>query len=270
MPDRPPTRSAAWTAPYARLRLVRNLVARDLRNRYLGSISGLTWALLQPLLLLAIYTVVFVEILKVRWPGTAGAGFVPYLALGLWPWTAFAEGVSRGTVAIHEHAALLSKVALPRALLVLAPVAGSFLVHGLGFIAVLIVLATTGEPIRFAGLPLAFGAYVLLFGFALGLAWLGAALSVFIRDLAIVVTQLLTLWFFLTPIFFARELVPERFAAAMAANPMAAYVDVVRQSLIPGAPDAAAAWLVPCAALLALALGGMLFARLERHFEDFL
>jgi ABC-type polysaccharide/polyol phosphate export permease len=71
MPDRPPTRSAAWTAPYARLRLVRNLVARDLRNRYLGSISGLTWALLQPLLLLAIYTVVFVEILKVRWPGTA-------------------------------------------------------------------------------------------------------------------------------------------------------------------------------------------------------
>jgi lipopolysaccharide transport system permease protein len=127
--------------------------------------------------------------------------------------------VSRGTVAIHEHAALLSKVALPRALLVLAPVAGSFLVHGLGFIAVLIVLAATGEPIRLSGTAARVRPYVLLFGFALGLAWLSAALSVFVRDLAIVVTQLLTLWFFLTPIFFARELVPERFAAAMAANP---------------------------------------------------
>ena len=251
-------------------RLAASFVSRDLRSRYLGSISGLAWALVQPLLMLAIYTLVFVEILKVRWPGTAGAGYVPYLAIGLWPWTAFAEGLNRGTVAIHEHAALLSKVALPRGLLVFAPVAGSFLLHGAGFLAVLLVLAAAGEPIRAIGLPFALLVYVLLFGFALGLAWLFAALSVFVRDLALVLAQVLTLWFFLTPIFFARDMIPERFASALSLNPMAAFVEMLRSCLIAGAPAPLAPWLVPVAAAVALAVGIGLFGRLQRHFEDYL
>jgi ABC-type polysaccharide/polyol phosphate export permease len=258
------TSARAWTALAARF------VLRDLRNRYLGSISGLAWALVQPLLLLAIYAVVFIEVLKVRWPDSAGPGFVPYMALGIWPWTAFAEGLNRGTVAIQEHAQLLSKVALPRRLLVVAPVAGSFLIHGAGFLAVLIVLAATGESISLAGLPLAFGAYLLLFGFTLGMAWLTSALNVFVRDLAVVLAQLLTLWFFLTPIFFRRDMVPERFLGAVAFNPMAAFVDSFRASLLPDAAAPLASWLVPLAAGLALGVGALVFARLERHFEDYL
>jgi len=253
-----------WTALAARF------VLRDLRNRYLGSISGLAWALVQPLLLLAIYAVVFIEVLKVPWPESAGSGFVPYMALGLWPWTAFAEGLNRGTIAIHEHAQLLSKVALPRRLLVLAPVAGSFLIHGAGFVAVLIVLAVTGEPIRLAGLPLALGAWLLLFAFTLGLAWFTSALNVFVRDLAVVLAQILTLWFYLTPIFFPRAMVPDRFLGAVAVNPMAAFVDSFRAALVPGAAAPLASWLVPLAAGLALALGAIVFARLERPFQDYL
>jgi ABC-type polysaccharide/polyol phosphate export permease len=252
----------AWSTLAARF------IARDLRNRYLGSISGLAWALLQPLLLLAIYAIVFVEVLKVRWPESAGAGFVPYLAVGLWPWTAFAEGLNRGTVAIHEHAALLSKVALPRRLLVLAPVAGSFLIHGAGFMAVLAVLAATGEPIRAAGLPVALGAYLLLFGFALGLSWLTSAVNVFVRDLALVLTQVLTLWFFLTPIFFTREMVPARFEAALTLNPMASFVGTFRASLL-GA-EGPSFWLVLLASAVSLGIGALVFARLQRHFEDYL
>lgn len=254
----------AWLA------LASHFVARDLRNRYLGSLSGLAWGLVQPLLLLAIYTVVFVEILKMRLPDAVGVGFVPYLATGLWPWTAFAEGLNRGTGAIHEYSGLLSKVALPRGLLVFAPVAGSFLIHGVGFLAVLVVLAVTGEPIRFAGLPLALLAYALLFAFTLGLAWLTAALNVFVRDLTQIVAQLLTLWFFLTPIFFAREMVPPRFVGLLSLNPMAAFVELFRGTLLADAPTPAVPWMAPLAAAVALVLGGLVFARLQRHFEDFL
>ena len=132
------------------------------------------------------------------------------------------------------------------------------------------MLSVTGEPIRFAGLPIALGAYLLLFGFAVGLAWLTAALNVFVRDLAIVLSQVLTLWFFLTPIFFARDMVPERFLPAVAMNPMAAFVDAFRTSLLPGAALPLSPWAAPLAALVALALGALVFARLQRHFEDYL
>lgn len=252
------------------LQLARHFIARDLRNRYLGSLTGALWALLQPLLLLAIYAVVFVEILKVRLPDSVGSGFVPYLALGLWPWTAFSEAISRGTNAIPEHAALLSKVPLPRPVLVLAPVAGSFLIHGAGFLAVLVVLALTGQGVQLSGLPLALLAYALLFVFALGLAWLTAALQVFVRDLAPIVAQLLTLWFFLTPVFFAREMIPARLAGFLAANPLAAFLEAFRAALLGTSIAPHTLWLLPLFAAAAFAAGGFVFQRLSRHFEDFL
>jgi ABC-type polysaccharide/polyol phosphate export permease len=252
------------------LQLARHFIARDLRNRYLGSLSGALWALVQPLLLLAIYAVVFVEILKVRLPDSVGSGFVPYLALGLWPWTAFAEALTRGTNAIPEHSALLAKVPLPRPVLVLAPVAGSFLIHGAGFLAVLLALAALGQGITLGGLPWALAAYVLLFVFTLGLAWITAALQVFVRDLAPIVAQVITLWFFLTPVFFAREMIPARLAGLLAANPMAGFLDAFRAALLGMTIAPHTLWLLPLFAAAAFALGAFVFGRLSRHFEDFL
>ena len=110
------------------LSLALHFIRRDIRNRYLGSFSGGLWALLQPLIQLAVYGFVFVYVFKARVPGADAPGYVPFLALGLWPWTAFAEGVTRATTAIQDNAALIGKVALPRAVLVFAAVASSFLI----------------------------------------------------------------------------------------------------------------------------------------------
>ncbi|MHB8679729.1 MAG: ABC transporter permease, partial [Rudaea sp.] len=96
------------------LRLALHFIRRDIRNRYLGSFSGGLWALLQPLAQLAVYGFVFVYVFKARVPGADAPGYVPFLALALWPWTAFAEGLSRATTAIQDNAALIRKVALPR------------------------------------------------------------------------------------------------------------------------------------------------------------
>jgi hypothetical protein len=93
------------------LQLLRQFVARDLRQRWLGSLSGGLWALMQPLAMLAIYAVVFVEILKVRLPERVGGDFVPFLVVALWPWTAFAEALNRAVNVFPENAGLLSKVA---------------------------------------------------------------------------------------------------------------------------------------------------------------
>ncbi|MFO0041705.1 MAG: ABC transporter permease [Pseudomonadota bacterium] len=253
------------------LNLLRQFTARDLRQRWLGSLSGALWALLQPLFMLAIYAVVFVEILKVRLPERVGSDFVLFLVAALWPWTAFAEALNRSVNAFPEHAGLLAKVALPREVLVLAPACSAFLVHGLGFLAVLAVLALIGKPIHVAGLPQATLGFALLAIFAIGLSLALASLQVFVRDLGQALGQFMTLWFFLSPVFYAPEMLPPAIAEWFAWNPMAAFLGAIRAPLLctPGAGPAAL--LAPTLlAFAALAAGLWVFRRLRSHLEDFL
>ena len=91
--------------------LILRFIARDLKNRFAGSFSGGLWALLQPLLQLAVYSFVFVHVFKARIPGADAPGYLPFLVVALWPWTAFAEAVLRSTTAIQDNAALIGKVA---------------------------------------------------------------------------------------------------------------------------------------------------------------
>jgi lipopolysaccharide transport system permease protein len=251
--------------------LLRHFVVRDLKQRYLGSFSGGLWAVAQPLLLLAVYAVVFVQVLRVPRPQAIGVDFVPFLVCGLWPWTAFAEALNRGTNAIPEHAGLLAKVALPREVLVLAPVTSSFILHGIGFLAVLAVLALMGKPFHADGLLVALPMFFLLFLFTVGLCLVLASLQVFVRDLAHVLTQFLSLLFFLTPVFYSRESVPPQLAAVLDINPVSAFIDGIRAPMLAYTefPLSRALMAVALAAT-SLLLGIAVFRRLSHHFEDFL
>jgi ABC-type polysaccharide/polyol phosphate export permease len=252
------------------LRLCRYFALRDFRQRYLNSLSGAAWALVQPLALLGIYALVFVHVLRVRLPPDLDVDIVPFLVAGLWPWAAFADALTRATNALPDNAGLLAKVALPRSVLVAAPVASGFAVQLVGFILVIAVLALLGYRIDWWLAPVAVVAFALFFVFALGLALLTAALNVFVRDLTQVVTQAVTLLFFLTPVFYTREMVPPAFGTFLAANPMSAYIEASRAALLYGE------WLPPqlltcaIAALIALGIGSWVFRRLETHFEDYL
>lgn len=258
--------------PAARwLNLLRHFVLRDIKQRYLGSLWGGLWALLQPLLLFGIYTVVFVQILRVRLPAAVGADFVPFLVAGLWPWTAFSEALNRASNAIPEHAGLLAKVAMPRAVLVVAPVSASFLLHGAGFVVVVAAVAAMGRAWHPEGIPAAALLFLLLYGFALGLACALAAIQVFVRDLSHVLAQAITLWFFLTPVFYTRDMVPPQFARVLELNPVTVYIDGIRGALASGVqPGALQLLLAAATTAIACLVGAFVFRRLSRHFEDFL
>lgn len=247
------------------------LARRDLRNRYLGSFSGGAWAFLQPLVQLAVYSFVFGYVFKQRLPGADAPGYVPFLVVVLWPWTAFAEAVSRATTAIQDNASLIGKVALPRAALVLAPVMASFAIHGAGYLGLLLVMLLVGVGILPSGLALMLPALALLFLFALGLALLLSALQVFVRDIAPALPQLLMLWMFLSPVFYGRYVMPEHVRPWFDANPMTGFAEYLRYVLL-GTP--APGWLaLACSAfsvVLVLCAGLFAFRRLQRHFEDFL
>ena len=169
---------------------------RELRTRFAGSISGGLWAVFQPLIQLGVYYFAFVFIFKVSVPGENPPGYLSFLAAGMWPWFAFSEAVVRATTVIHENAALIGKVAVPRAVLVFASVAASFLIHLTGFVFIIAVLAFATNDIDLVGIIPALLLMLPLFVFGLGLALLLSAVQVFIRDLAQVLSQLMTMLMF--------------------------------------------------------------------------
>ena len=171
--------------------LLLNLTIRELRARYLSGLSGVFWVLVNPLALLAIYAYVFTVIFQARFPEAAESGFVPFLAVALWPWLAFSESLQRAASAVRENADLVGKVAFPRELLVYARVAAVFLTHAIGFLAVLVVLKLLGTPVHLAWLTLAVVLLALLAVFAAGLGLILATLQVFFRDLQQVLLRVL-------------------------------------------------------------------------------
>lgn len=253
-------------------RLFRHFLARDLRNRFLGSFSGGLWALIQPLVQLAIYAFVFVHIFKARVAGAGNlVGYVPFLVVAMWPWTAFAEAVLRSTTAITENSALIGKVPMPRAVPVLATVAGSFLLHSAGFVAIVLVLPLFGYAMHLPWLVPALGLQAVLLLLALGLAFMAAAIQVFVRDLVQVLTQLLMLAMFAAPIFYSREMIPERFRHLIDLHPFTWYAGAYRDMLLYGRlPEAGGFVLVALVALLVFVAGWWVFHRLDPHFEDYL
>ena len=250
--------------------LTLRFISRELRNRFAGSFSGGLWALFQPLLQLAVYSFVFVHVFKARIPGADAPGYVPFLVAALWPWTAFAEAVLRSTTAIQDNAALIGKVAVPHALYVDTRVAGAALVDLAGFGVVLAALPLSGVDLAWSGLPVLVPALATVALWGLAAARALAVLQVFLRDIAAVIGQLLTLGFFLTPVLYDRTSLPAGVADALAFNPLAPPIEALRAALT-GAP---VAW--PALAASALAGAGLLAAatlfmrRARSHLEDFL
>lgn len=260
-------REAAMSTAVLTLRFFR----RELSNRFAGSFSGGLWALMQPLLQLAVTSLVFVYVFKARVPGSDSIGYVAFLATAFWPWTAFAEAVLRTTTVIQDNAALIGKVALPREVLVLASVAASFAIHIVGFVAIMLVLAATGQGVTLTGLPPALLLFVPLFGLALGFALICASAQVFVRDLVQALAQILQLLMFAAPIYYAREMLPVSVRGLMDLHPFTFYAESFRALMLNhGEFDWARFALALALAVLFAWLGHRMFRRLDPHFEDFL
>ena len=247
----------------------RELLRRELEERYRGSLLGAAWLLLLPLLQLAVLAWVFGQLL----PARAHGGDLPYaafLALGLWPWNLFANAANRGVTALTDNAALIGKVAVPHVLYVDARVAAGALVDLGGFIVVLAALLAFGIGLELDGLPVAAAGLAVVGIHALAFARLLAVLQVFLRDIATLVGQLLVLGFFLTPVLYDRSLLPAMAAHWLGLNPLVAPVETVRDGLTGVPPDWWALGLSLVLGLMLLGLANLFLRRARSHLEDFL
>lgn len=261
--DRSP---AGWRRNRA---LLANFFRRELHTRYLGSITGLAWALLHPLALLGVYYFVFTQVFRAG--GFQGKSFLLFVAVALWPWLAAQESLQRATICIAGYAGLIRKVAFPHELAVYASIGATLTLHFAGYIAVLVALALFGETVHFAGLLVAIPLWIIMAIATTGLALALAALQVFIKDVEHVLMPVLMILMYVTPILYPLTLVPNHLKAWVEANPFTWLVGRMRDCLLDG--RLALDWgdAVALAGAIGLfAVGLWVFRRLSPHFEDFL
>lgn len=249
-----------------------NFYQREIKSRYVGSVTGIFWALLNPLIMLAVYAVVFQYIFGARAPeGLGEHGFVAFVAMGLWPWLAFQEGWQRGTLALQNGAGLIKKIAFPHELLVYAAVAATFTVHGAGFLLVMAVLSAWLGVVVWTALPWMVALFVLLAVLTMALALLTSALQTLFRDVEHFLSPITMVLMYATPVLYGESMVPKAVSSYLSWNPLSPIIDGMRTAALHGqwATDSRMLWV----ALFTLALfasARWFFGRLSPYFEDFL
>src|SRR5258706_5278225 len=133
--------------------LLLSFARRELSSRYAGSAWGFAWSLLHPLAQLAIFAFVFTHVFRVGVPaGYPDTSYTAFVALALWPWIMFSEGLTRAMGSISANAGLIRKVAFPHRLLVYSAILACCAIRLAGFIAVLLTLRALGDPIALRGI----------------------------------------------------------------------------------------------------------------------
>ncbi|HRY42607.1 MAG TPA: ABC transporter permease [Thermoanaerobaculia bacterium] len=249
--------------------LLSELVRRDLAARYAGSFGGAAWAVLNPLILCGLYTLVFSVIVRVPPPADFRGTYAEFLLAGLLPWLGLQDALVRGASSVTEQANLVKKIPFPVEILVLSSLGSALILQA----ASLVVFAAVSVPFGSGELHLAPLAGALLFQLLLlaGPMFALAAGSVLFRDLAQLLGPLLTVAFYLTPILYPEELVPASLAPGMALNPLRDLAGLFRAGLLGTTAPPLERLLVWGAGLAVLAFfGHRFFARSRRAFADVL
>ena len=242
----------------------------EIRQRLADGLLGWSTILVLPFLQLAIFYLVFVEIFQTRTGVDAQGNYLLFLVLGLWPWLAFSETVLRLSSTLIEKSALAKKVRFSRFSVLLGVGLASYLFHALGFVVVLAALALLGFIQPSLHYVVCVLPWVLLLVFALALGTLGAIISVFVRDLPKILGLLMTLVFFLTPVFYPTVTLPDSFREALLWNPVATILDFHRAVFSIGGSDARDLAAACLTIMVSVALAVGIYRRFDPHIEDFL
>src|SRR5574337_487087 len=246
-------------------------IKNDLRSRFARSKLGALWMILQPVAQVAIYSLVLSRIMAIKLPGIHNRyAYVIYLMAGMIAWSLFAEVVTRSLTVFVDSGNLMKKMVFPRVCLPII-IGGSSLVNNLLLLATSIgVFLLIGHPPTLAmlWLPLLIGINL---AFGLGLGLILGVLNVFVRDVAQVMTVVLQLLFWLTPIVYMPSILPDRLRSMLEFNPMmhmaVAFQDVI---LYGRAPAVEGLTVIAVAATVLLLFSLILFRRAAPEMVDVL
>jgi lipopolysaccharide transport system permease protein len=257
-----------WQLP-RRFDLILSLTKRELAARYRGSLLGIIWAVLTPVVMIAIFTIIFSGIFNARFgSGSSQWDYALYLFCGLLPWNAFQESLQLSSTTIVGHANLVKRVVFPLETLPVSLSLAAAANQMFGTVALLLAAALLRRELHatIAFLPLLLIPQLLA---TFGASWLIASLGVFVRDIVQGITLFLMAWMYLTPIIYPESLVPARYQAIVNLNPFTALVRNYRRILLEGSlPDWRGLGYFAVFALASFVFGYWWFARTRKNFAD--
>ncbi len=250
--------------------LLRNLLARDLSVRYKNSLLGFLWTLLNPILLMIVFTIVFQILLPSPIPN-----FPIFILIGILAWNFCVGSVMAAIHSITGNGDLVRKVYFPREVLPISAVLACLVHFTLALSLVFILMPFAGIPLTplVLWLPIT---VVFQTVFLVGLGLFLAGINVFFRDTEPIVDVAMLAWFFLTPIFYSLDVLYDKMIGPVSAgrlmhllNPMASFIATYRLVLIEGAPpDPAFMARTFAVSILVLVVGYVVFKRLEPAFGE--
>jgi lipopolysaccharide transport system permease protein len=264
--------AAVWRLALRHRELLWELQKRDLSDRYVGSVLGALWGIVHPLILMALYVVVFNFIFKLKLGDDAGIrlDYAAYIMAGYLPWMAMMDMMARSATVIHANVNLIKQVAFPTELLPAKALLGSLLPQAVGSAFLLIYMG-----VRFGHFPVTIGllpvALLLQILAALGLGWLLALVGAYLRDTLNILQVVFLVNLYLMPVVFAPGWTPDILSWLFVFNPFSHMVYVYQDIFFNGAILHPGSWFIfAVLAVFAFVFGFNLFMRAKQAFGNVL
>lgn len=241
--------------------LLSQLVERDFKTKYRRSVLGVLWSLFNPLLTMVVQYMVFSTLFRWDIPN-----FAVYLLIGIVMFNYMSEASSQSMTCIIQNASLINKVYVPKYIYPLSRVLSSGVNFIFSLIALYIVIIGSGLRITFYHIAILFGIGCMLL-FICGLSLLLASMMVFFRDTQFLYSVILTIWTYLTPIFYPESILPPAVLSLIKFNPMYHFIRFIRVIILNGGFPDPMAWLL-CAifAIVPFFIGTYVFKRTQNKF----
>ena len=243
--------------------MLKTLVKQDINGRYKGSFFGFLWTLLNPLLMLFVYSLVFQFVFR-----TGIEHYSIYLFICLMPWNAFANTIAIGTTCVSNNASILKKVYFPREILPLAVVISNTIQYFFSAVIIFIALLVSGVGVSWYALLLP--VIVLIQSiFSLGIVMILSAANVYVRDVQYIMNPVMMIWMYACPILYSISMIPERFLKIYKLNPMVTimqgYQDILYSKTWPDFKNLGIVFLI---SIVVLIIGYLVFNKLQRRFAE--
>lgn len=243
--------------------LLKNNIKKEIRGKYKGSWLGVVWTFLNPLLMLLVYSIVFPYILRVK-----VENYTIFMMVALVPWTFFTTAVQTGTGSVVANGNILKKVYFPREIIPISVVTSALINFLITCIIMVVFILVSG--VGFSVHCLLFPLIVLIqYIITLAIVFVLSAITVYVRDVDHFVSIIIMLAFYVTPIVYKADMLPQKFQWALKINPMAQLIEAYRAVLYEHCmPDMTMLGIWGLIGIAMLIVGYLIFKKLEKQFVE--
>ena len=244
------------------------MTLREIKSRYKQSIMGYFWVILNPFFQILIMSFVFSTIMRVPTAANANIPYIVFLYVGLLPWSLFANSLTSASGSIVSNAGLITKVYFPRTILPISTIFAKIIDFMFALTILIAFMIIYQVPINLNiiwVIPIFFIQQI----FTLGLSLFLAAINLIYRDIQYLLSLIISLWFYLTPVIYPTDIVPDKYKLIFKLNPMSVITNAYRQAILAGGvPNLNSLSIALAVSFATLFLGFKYFKKLEKTFSD--